>query len=193
MTMGRWAGPLACAALVGWAACGGIAVVDGQAPVGGAGGSGAATTSGGSNQGGTTTGTATGTGTGTGAGGCGPNVTCPQVVPTHGSGCSCEAGLKCAYDLCDDSGDTLGATCDGTSWTVESDVCSPLYCLNGMICGDNEVCLMVNTGFAVEFLCAPNPCATQPLDCECASALCMEHFACTVAGAGQVTCECTIC
>jgi hypothetical protein len=173
--------------LLAWSGCGGSTVIDGGSTAAGAAGSGAASTTGGSHQGGTAT------GTGTGTGGCGPNITCPAEPPTDGSSCICEAGLKCAYYLCDQSGDQLGATCDGTSWSVESEICTPLYCPNGIPCGGDSVCLVILTGFEAFFDCVPNPCPTQPLSCDCAAAICDAGYVCTSATAGQITCECTTC
>lgn len=97
------------------------------------------------------------------------------------------------YDLCEQTGDALGASCDGVSWSVENEICGPVYCPNGIPCGENEVCLILFTGFEASFDCVPNPCPTQPLECDCAQLLCDEEYLCTEAKGGQVTCECTIC
>ena len=163
--------------------CGGEAVVDGG------GGEGGSTTS--SGTGAATTSSSTSSGTG----GCTPFPTCPAQPPAPGSSCVCEPGLKCAYDLCAETGEQINATCNGSSWQVEGAACTQVWCPNNIPCDLGEVCLIVSTGFESKFECVPNPCPPEPLSCECAAVLCGADpsFACISAQSGQVTCECIVC
>jgi hypothetical protein len=119
--------------------------------------------------------------------------TCPEIAPRDGDPCD-----KCAHpvgEVCSYCPKhPVRATCNGTTWLVTVDECSPtLPCgAGGSACEDGSICVFP---FAPgdQPHCAPNPCKPGHLIiCSCVNPLCAP-FTCINAKPAWVDCGCPTC
>lgn len=170
------------------AACGGKVVFDDGS--GGSGGSSTQTGTTSSSKSSTTSTSSVSTGSG-GLAGC----------ETYGFGgiggfCNMQEGVTClvAYSCCGE----VEATCTKNVWTVSKGqgckkLCAP--CGGGLSCDTGNVCVIDQLDVGNTFLCAPNPCPNQPLDCSCGEAACGQSFlqCANVMQPSTIVCDCPTC
>jgi hypothetical protein len=122
---------------------------------------------------------------------------CPSMRPRNGDACDpCRDGTQCRYDRCDSGNDVSIASCNAQTrmWQILSVPCQTPCGPDGMMCDSDEICVRSSGGAGFNFRCEDNPCAPQPVTCQCAAPVCGGNpWVCSSANDQLVTCSCLTC
>ena len=133
-----------------------------------------------------------------------PQPTCEVFAgspPKQGDDCLCLGNLQnCRYYECDGRG-VVSASCNGTTWEVETSPCETTLCgpqgsQGGLECAADELCVATVGGPGIFHQCEPNPCAQQAMEdsCDCAGHVCGgPPYTCASVEDKTLTCACPTC